>query len=98
MTRFSAIALIALVLNVGASFAKPPDAVMAGGTSTISHDGLNRLTVTDLTSVAGGARSHSCRANSVAGALFTAAGQALGSPILTTVGMYLTFQSMTICV
>ncbi len=98
MTRVLAIASIALVLSVGASFAMPPDAVMAGSTSTIGHDGLDRLTATDLTRVAGGARSHSCRTNSVAGALLTAAGQALGSPVLTAVGMHLTFQSMTICV
>ena len=98
MTRFSAIALIALVLNVGASFAIPPDAAMAGGTSTIGHDGLDRLTATDLTSVAGGARSHSCRTDSVAGALLTVAGQVLGNPVLTLVGMRLTFRSVTICV
>ncbi len=97
MTRFSAIALIALVLNVGASFAIPPDAVTAGGPSTIGHDGLDRFTATDLTSVVGGARRHSCRTNSVAGAVFTTAGQVVGSPVLTAIGMYLTFQSMTIC-
>ena len=98
MTRFLATASIALVLSVGASFATPPDAVMAGGTSTIGHDGLDQLTVTDLTRVAGGARRHSCRTDSVAGAVLTAAGQALGSPFLTAVGMHLTFRSMTICV
>ncbi len=98
MTRFSAIASIVLVLSVGASFAVAPDAPMAGGTSTTGHDGLDRLPATDLTSVVGGARRHSCRTDSVAGALLTAAGAALGSPFLTAVGMHLTFRSMTICV
>ena len=98
MTRFPAIALIALILSVGTSFAVPPDTVMAGNTPVIGHDGLDRLTATDLMSVAGGARSHSCRTDSVAGALLTGAGQALGSPALTAVGMLLTLRSVTICV
>ncbi len=98
MTRFLTIALIFLALSVTASFAVPPDTVMAGNTPVIGHDGLDRLTATDLTSVAGGARSHSCRTDSVAGALLTVAGHALGSPVLTLVGMRLTIRSVTICV
>lgn len=92
------VALIAFVLSVGSSLAEPHDAVIAGNTAITGHDSPGQYTVTDLTSAFGGARSHSCRVNSVAGAILTAAGSATGNPTLIRVGMVLTTHSLTICV
>ncbi|MCY3970093.1 MAG: hypothetical protein OXG74_09170 [Acidobacteria bacterium] len=91
------LALIALALSVGVSLAEPPDAVIAGSTTINGHDSPSQHMVTDLTSAFGGARSHSCRVNSVAGAILTAAGSATGIPTLVRIGMVFTAHSQTIC-
>lgn len=92
------VALIALVSSVSASLAEPPDAVTTAGTTISSHGSSSQRTFTDLTSTLGGARSHSCRVNSVAGAILTAAGNATSNPTLIRVGMVFTAHSQTICV
>ena len=92
------VALIALVSSVGVAFAEPPDAGTASSTTISGHDTSSQHGVTDLTSAFGGARSHSCRVNSVAGAILTAAGNATSNPTLIRVGMVFTAHSQTICV
>ncbi|MCY3963891.1 MAG: hypothetical protein OXG83_02535 [Acidobacteria bacterium] len=98
MRKALPVALLAMVLSVGVSLAEPPDAATAAPTTINGHDRPNQHTVTDLTSALGGARSHSCRVNSVAGAILTAAGSATSNPTLIRVGMVLTTHSLTICV
>ena len=97
MRKALPVALIAIVLSVGVALAEPPDAATAAPTTINGHDRPNQHTVTDLTSALGGARSHSCRVNSVAGAILTAAGSATGIPTLVRIGMVFTAHSLTIC-
>ena len=98
MKRALPAALIALVSSVGVALAEPPDAGTATGAFVSGHDTSSQHAVTDLTSAFGGARSHSCRVNSVAGAILTAAGNATGNPTLVRIGLVLTTHSQTICV
>lgn len=98
MRKALPVALIALVLSVGASLAEPPDAATAASTIINGPDRPNQHTVTDLTTAVRGARSHSCRVNSVAGAILTAVGNATGNPTLVRAGVVLTTHSLTICV
>lgn len=92
------VALIAIVLSVGVSLAEPPDTVTAGNTTITGHESPSQDTVTDLPSLLGGARGHSCRVNTVAGAILTVAGSATGNPTLVRIGMVLTAHGLTICV
>jgi hypothetical protein len=98
MTRALPIALIALALSVGASFAVPPEACVDNAMSSIDHHSLSQYTLADPANVTGGARNHSCSTIFVTGVMLTTAGQVLGFPALTAIGMYLTFQSTTICI
>ena len=91
------VALIAIALSVGVSLAEPPDAVIAGNTTINGHDSPSQHPLTDLPSVSGGARSHSCRVNSVAGAILAAAGSATGNPTLVRIGTVFAAYSQTIC-
>ena len=98
MNEVLSVTLSTLMLLAGAALAEPPPAELAGTATVTVPDNLSPQAVADLTSVAGGERSHSCRANSVAGVMLTTAGQVLGFPTLTAIGTYLTIQSMTICI
>jgi hypothetical protein len=98
MRKALPIALIALALSVGATFAVPPEGFMDNATSSIDHHGLSQYTLADPANVTGGARSHTCSTIFVTGVMLTTAGQVLGFPALTAIGMYLTFQSTTICI
>ncbi len=97
MKRTLTVALIALVLSISASFAEPLLMKSADNTAISGHDGFDRESVTDLTTLVGGERSHSCRTNSVAGAVLTATGLVLGSRWLAAIGTGLILQSETVC-
>ncbi len=92
------IALIALVLSVGASFAAPPETFPANGASISGHDGLSQQTATDLANLVGGTLNHSCTTSFLLGFNLVSAGQILGLPVLTAAGNYLIYLSITRCV
>lgn len=91
------VGLAALTLSAGAAVAEPPPAELTGSALSTVQDSLSQHTVADLTNVVGGARSHSCRTNSVAGAVLTTAGLALGFHWLTAIGTHLILLSETVC-
>jgi len=97
MKRTLTVALIAVVLSISASFAEPLLVKSAENTAISGHDGFDRESVTDLTTLVGGERSHSCRTNAVAGAVLTATGLVLGSRWLSVIGGHLILLSETVC-
>ena len=97
MKNLLALALTALMLPAGAATAEAAPASLAGKAAITMQDDLNAEAVADLANLVGGRRSHSCRVNSVAGAVLSAAGLALGSRSLTAIGTHLTVMSMTVC-
>lgn len=98
MKKDLTVALSAVMLLAGAALAGPPPVGLAGSATITVQNNLSQHTVTDLTSAFGGARSHGCRVNSVAGAMLTSAGLALGSHWLTAIGNHLTVLSVIVCV
>ncbi len=98
MKKVLTVALSSLTLLAGAAFAEPPPVGSTGNAPIAVHDSLSQHRVPDLQSLLGGARSHSCRVNAVAGAILTAAGSAIGNPTVIHAGMVLTIHSLTICV
>ncbi len=97
MKRTLTVALIGLVLSISPSFAEPLIVKSADHTAVSGHDGLNHESATDLTTLVGGERSHSCRTNSVAGAVLTTTGLVLGSRWLAAFGTHLILLSETVC-
>ena len=97
MMNVLTIALSALLLPAGTALAEPRIVELGDNTAISDHDGLSQESAIDLKSVVGGERSHSCRTNSVAGAVLATAGLALGSHWLTAIGTHLIVLSETVC-
>lgn len=97
MKNLLTLALTTLMLPAGAAAAEPAPTGLADKAAITIQDDFRAQTIGDLTNVVGGERSHSCRVNSVAGAVLTTTGLALGSHLLTAIGTHLTVMSGTVC-